>query len=109
MLWRWSRMPEKRLWTPEGARRLAYLRGRGLEDETIRAARLGFTPGVMIPKKDGTGTWKASGVTIPWFDRDRLAIVKIRQPKGREPKYGEAFRDRPAALPAPPRFDLASP
>src|SRR5262245_24076328 len=36
-----------RLWTPEGGKALAYLRGRGLNDETIKAARLGWTPGVM--------------------------------------------------------------
>jgi len=91
----------RRLWEPEGGNALAYLRGRGLEDGTIRAAGLGFTPGVMIPKKGGSGKWNAKGVTIPWLDGDRLALVKIRQPKGREPKYGEAFRDRPRLFPAP--------
>jgi len=45
--------------------------------------------------------WRASGVTIPWFDGDRLALVKIRQPEGCEPKYAEAFRDRPTLFPAP--------
>ena len=90
-----------RLWAPEGARALSYLRGRGLEDSGIRAARLGVVPTVAIPKKDGSGTWNASGITIPWFDGVRLALVKIRQPDGRTPKYGEAFRDRPAIYPAP--------
>jgi CHC2-type zinc finger protein len=92
---------EKSLWAPEGMRALTDLRGRGLEDGTIRSARLGFTPGVNIPKKSSPETWEARGVTIPWFDSDRLAMVKIRQPNGREPKYGEAFRDRPALYPAP--------
>jgi hypothetical protein len=92
---------EKRLWTPEGADALAYLKGRGLTEATIRQARLGWTAGVMIPKSDGVGYWRASGVTIPWFDGDRLALVKIRQPEGRSPKYGEAFRDRPTLYPTP--------
>jgi CHC2 zinc finger/Toprim-like len=92
---------ERRLWTSEGEAALEQLRARGLEDEVIKAARLGFTPGIAIPKKDGSGTWNAKGITIPWFDRDRLALVKIRQPSGREPKYGEAFRDRPGLYPAP--------
>ena len=35
------------------------------------------------------------------MDRDRLAMVKIRRPSGKEPKYAEAFRDRPAIFPAP--------
>ena len=100
---------EKSLWLPEGLKALAYLRNRGLKDETIKAARLGVTFGVLIPKKDGTGVWKARGVTIPWFDDDRLAMVKIRQPEGREPKYGEAFRDRPAVFPAPSRIRPGKP
>jgi hypothetical protein len=34
---------------------------------------------------------------IPWFNGDRLALVKIRQPDGHTRKYVEAFRD-PARL-----------
>ena len=40
-------------------------------------------------------------MVIPWLDGDRLALVKIRQPEGREPKYAEAFRDRPRVYPDP--------
>jgi len=40
-------------------------------------------------------------VTIPWFDGDRLALVKIRQPEGKRPKYAEAYRDKPALYPTP--------
>ena len=90
-----------RLWTLEGTETLAYLHGRGLRDETIRAARLGWTPGVMIPTREGDRCYQARGVVIPWFDGDRLALVKIRQPEGREPKYAEAFRDRPRVYPDP--------
>jgi DNA primase len=90
-----------RLRTPEGADALAYLRGRGLTEATIKAARLGWTPRVSIPVKDGTRFWDVSGITIPWMDRDRLAMVKIRRPSGSEPKYAEAYRDRPAIFPAP--------
>ncbi len=54
----------------------------------------------MIPKRDGVGYFKASGVTIPWFDRDRLTLVKIRRPKGSTPRYAEAFRDRPEVFPS---------
>ena len=92
---------ERRLWTPEGSGALEYLRGRGFTNDTIRAARLGWTSCVMIPKKDGTGSWKALGITIPWRDGDRLALVKIRQPEGRKPKYAEAYRFRPRMYPAP--------
>jgi hypothetical protein len=46
---------------------------------------------------------------VPWFDGDRLALVKIRVPgewqerfpeDRRPPKYIEAFRDRPAVYPS---------
>jgi len=90
-----------RLWTPEGNEALAYLRGRCLTDETIKAHRLGWTPGVMIPTREGDRCFQARGVVIPWFDGDRLALVKIRQPEGRKPKYTEAYRDRPGIFPDP--------
>jgi hypothetical protein len=90
---------EARLWSPEGSEALSYLTGeRHLTLGTIRAARLGVTPGVRIPTKDG-GTYSARGVVIPWFDGDRLALVKIRQPEGERLRYAEAFRDRPTLYP----------
>ncbi len=90
-----------RLWKPEGTEALAYLQGRGLTDETIRAARLGVVGSVSIPTREGDRCYQARGVVIPWFDGDRLALVKIRQPEGRKPKYAEAFRDRPRVYPDP--------
>ncbi len=90
-----------RLWTPEGANALSYLRNRGLTDATIKTARLGWTSRVSIPVKDGTRFWDVSGIVIPWRDRDRLTMVKIRRPEGKEPKYAEAYRDLPAMFPAP--------
>ncbi len=91
-----------RLWTPEGADALAYLTGpdRCLCPETIRVARLGWTP-----KADGVA-WKPPGVVMPWFNGGRLALAKVRPPDAwrvrfpkerRPPKYLEAFRD-PARL-----------
>jgi hypothetical protein len=72
-----------------------------LTEATIRAGRLGWISRVSIPARDGTRFWEVSGIIIPWMDRDRLAMVKIRRPGGCEPKYAEAFRDRPAIYPAP--------
>ena len=87
-----------RLWTPEGADALRYLRERRrLTDATIKAARLGWTPGVMVPTRDGDRSFQAVGWVIPWFASDKLALVKVRQPEGRKPKYAEAFR-APARL-----------
>ncbi len=84
---------------PRGVEALAYLTGpRRLTLGTIRAAGLGWTPGVWLATKDG-GTYSARGVVIPWFDGDRLALVKLRQTEGDQPKYVEAFRDRPSLYP----------
>ena len=86
-----------RLWTPDGAHALAYLTGpRCLSVETIRRARIGWTP-----RADGVA-WRPPGVVIPWFNGDRLTMVKIRPPDAwrlrfpeakRPPKYLECFRD----------------
>jgi DNA primase len=89
------------IWMPEGAKVLAYLHDRGLNDETIKAARLGWTPKVSIPITDGLRYWQVSGIVVPWIDDDRLAMVKIRRPSGSEPKYVEAYRDRPGIYRSP--------
>jgi hypothetical protein len=95
----------KRLWTPEGAAALRYLiERRGLSLETIRRHRLGWTPRVKLPTSDGARAWRASGIVIPWLDGDRLELVKIRQPDGREPRYAQAFAadpNRPRIYPGP--------
>jgi hypothetical protein len=90
-----------RLWTPEGSAAREYLfRARGLTEETLRRHRLGWTPRATLPNADHTRYWRASGVTIPWFDEaNRLSLVKIRQPDGSRLRYTEAFRDRPGIYP----------
>ena len=83
-----------RLWTPEGRDALAYLHDeRHLTPETIRAARLGWTPGATVPTREGDRGYRALGVVIPWLAGGRLVLAKIRQPDGRRPKYVEGFRD----------------
>jgi hypothetical protein len=94
---------EQRLWAPDAngsAYRRCLLR-RGLTEPTIRAARLGWTPRVRVPRQSGDGSFSAVGVVIPWFEGARLTMVKIRQPEGRKPKYVEAFRAGPRLFPAP--------
>lgn len=93
---------EARLWTPEGAEALDHLtHHRRLTPETIREARLGWTSWAEVPTQDGR-RFTARGIVIPWWDRGRLALVKIRQPDEDRPKYVEAFRDHPEAFPAWP-------
>ena len=89
---------EARLWSAEGTEARAYLTAtRRLTEATIRAALLGWTPGVRLPTREGK-TFISRGIVIPWFDGDRLALTKIRQPGGGGPKYAEAFRDRTGIL-----------
>jgi hypothetical protein len=107
-----------RLWTPEGGAALAYLRGRGLTEATIKAGRLGWTPGASIPVKDGSRFWTVPGTTIPWLDGDRLAMVKIRLPDEflaripedrRPPRYAQAFQEGPSIYPRPSVIEPGEP
>lgn len=92
-----------RLWSRAGAAALDDLRRRGLDDETIRAARLGFDPRVQAMTRDGR-PYQAGGIVIPWWEphRDRVTRIKVRQREGRQPKYAEVYRDRPCLYVASP-------
>jgi len=91
---------EALLWGKSGAPWLKYLReDRGLADETIREARLGWTPGADLKTRDGR-PYRASGIVVPWLDEGRLASIKLRRTDGRDPKYLEILRDRPRAFPS---------
>ncbi len=89
---------ERRLWGDgehaEGCRR--YLRvARGLSDESIRAGRLGM---VNVPIAWMPG--KPCGISLPWFDADRLTLLRVRQPNSFPIRYVEAYRDRPSVYPS---------
>ncbi len=90
----------KRLWSPAGLRYRRWLHLRGLTNATIRAAGIGWTPGVTVPIRGEVRCFRAIGFVIPWFDSDRLAMVKVRQPSARKPNYVEAFRDGPSVYPS---------
>ncbi len=74
-----------KLWTPEGARALAYLRGRGLSDDTIRAAGLGFNPATRYAAgrdwglTDREKVTAIRGITIPCRAAGWLWSVNIRR------------------------------
>ena len=81
------------LWAPDGARPLAWLRKRGLSDETIRAAGLGYNPGDrydtwetwgLEPRKGKRGVWLPRGIVIPWVIGGNLWRVNIRRPLTQE-------------------------
>lgn len=73
---------ESVLWGPQGLAALEYLRSRGLKDETIRLARLGYNP---TPKRQTAEKWDIEGhgrlwqgITIPWFIEGGLWRITIR-------------------------------
>src|SRR6516165_2211919 len=69
----------ERIWHPEGAAALAYLKGRGLTEATIRAARIGWADKIRMPKRDGSGTWPLAGIVLPWLDSGKLTRIKVRR------------------------------
>ncbi len=83
------------LCAPGGARALNWLRGRGLSDETIESAVLGYnatdsTEGWatwgLEPREGKRGVWLPRGIVIPWIIGADLWRVNIRRPVG-DPKY----------------------
>lgn len=70
------------------AEALAYLRGRGLHDETIRAAGLGWNPKTLFDKdvarwgmdpREHKAVWIPAGWVIPCELGDELQYVKVRR------------------------------
>lgn len=59
------------LWSEKGIQALEYLRSRGLKDETIKVAQLGYNPAKLRQSADKWGIKKhsilAPGIIIPWF------------------------------------------
>jgi DNA primase len=84
----------RRLWAPHGREALGALYRRGLGTVTIERARLGIVP-VVAELADRPG-----GIVIPWFEGEKLVLVKLRQ-RDRRPKYREVYRDRPRLFPGP--------
>lgn len=68
--------------SPEGKQALAYLRGRGLKDETIKRAKLGY-----VPLDKSTGRWymgdfKKWGINPDELREDQRAKGGVRIPDG---------------------------
>jgi DNA primase len=85
---RWANDCEHRLWRPEGAGALQWLRQRGLDDDVLRANRIGYDPGNHVaPRRPGLPCWRA--VTVCSFSSTgELAYVQARNLDGQAPsKY----------------------
>lgn len=78
---------ERELWRPSGAKALAWLRARGLRDETIKRFHLGYNPvSKRIAWEPGVERWTDRGITIPCIAKGALWYIKVRRPIG-DPKY----------------------
>jgi DNA primase len=71
---------QRALWSERGKVALDYLRRRGLSDETIRKAALGYHPGPWrAPASQwGRKTWLAQGIVIPWLIEGGIWRLTIR-------------------------------
>jgi hypothetical protein len=71
---------ERCLWDEAGIAAIDYLRRRGLNEATIRAARLGFWPeDSSIPGPFRRPIFISQGIFIPWFEDGAVEAVKIRR------------------------------
>ncbi len=77
---------ENALWSPDGERAMQYLKKRGLTEETILRARLGYVPGRPWEWLRIGKLTVPCGITIPWFVGQELWAVKVRRAAG-QPKY----------------------
>lgn len=89
--WRVVEAAERRLWAADGAKALAYLRGRGLAEDTIRQARLGFHPGGASHK-----LYAPRGILIPRVAGGRCGVSR----SGAALDRPNIFKSRAAAIAA---------
>ena len=90
---------EDMLWTPVGTKALNYLHQRGLRDETIRAARIGYHPAERLVPREiwglGAGSnpnkrlWLPRGIVFPWWVGHELWRVVIRRVGDQAPKHNK--------------------
>ncbi|MEJ7637920.1 MAG: hypothetical protein WKF75_08055 [Singulisphaera sp.] len=90
------------LWSQQGAHTRAYLTAsRGLSEDTIRAARLGFWPRDV--KRSGIfadrPVWIPFGIVIPWIQGDDVLAINIRRPDVERPKYAMVRGSRRVLFP----------
>lgn len=88
---------QRTLWSVSGAKALRYLRGRGLTDETIQRAGLGYVPGGFKEWRAMGGLNVPCGIVIPWVIETDLWQLKVRRAAGK-PKYQQVPGGCPYAL-----------
>ncbi len=77
---------QRLLWGRVGVQALHYLHRRGLSDETIWQAQLGYLPGYVWEWRQVGALNVPCGIVIPWIIDDEVWAVKVRRAAGL-PKY----------------------
>jgi DNA primase len=84
------------LWSPRGRQALAYLHTRGLHDDTLRAAHVGYHPEVrkepreawgLAPNAQHAEIWLPCGIIFPWFVDPEVWKVTVRRDGESIPKH----------------------
>ncbi|MBE2272542.1 MAG: toprim domain-containing protein [Anaerolinea sp.] len=74
-----------RLWSPEGQRAWGYLVWeRGLSEQTIRLAQIGYLPGAPTAWREIEGLNVPCGILIPWIVDDAVWGIKVRRAAGEQ-------------------------
>jgi DNA primase len=84
------------LWSAEGWAALDYLRGRGLQDETLRHWELGWSVGAKYGE-----IWVPRGVLIPCRARGELWYLKVALLPGQGVRCQGCREETPARRPCP--------
>mgnify|MGYP001366494421 CR=1 FL=1 len=75
----------ERLWSPEGQRAWGYLVWeRGLSEQIIRFAQLGYIPGAPTAWREIDGLNVPCGILIPWIIDDAVWGIKVRRAAGEQ-------------------------
>lgn len=74
------------LWSKDGKKALDYLLNRGINENVIQEAGLGFNAEEVRPMWGLTEVWLPRGIVIPWTYQGKFWKVNIRRPSG-DPKY----------------------
>ncbi len=73
------------MWTPEGQRAWGYLIWeRGLSENPIRLAQLGYLPGAPTVWREIEGLNVPCGILIPWVVEDEVWGIKVRRAAGEQ-------------------------
>jgi len=91
----WIEHASRYLWSANGIHALDYLYHRGLTDETIKSARLGYSPKDRYEKPEWWGLTSIDtkavfiprGILIPWQAKGHLWNIRVRRANGSWDRY----------------------